>query len=169
MQNDFNIRALLPEDWKLLRDMRLFALQLNPDVYYSNYEDTKKISEQEWRKRLKQEGHGVFGLFKKQDLIGITGIYRLPDKFNVARLVMSFIHPDYRGQKLSNLLYDARLNWAKEQNGLEIIEVSHRKGNQASQKSIENHGFQLQKKQIIVWPDGLEDEEFIYQLPVNSL
>lgn len=169
MVDDFNIRSLRPEEWKLLRQIRLEALKLHPNYYASNYDDTAKITEVEWRMRLSSALSCIFGLFKAGEIIGITGIYVREDTPYAARLVMSYIKPEYRKKNLSKLLYEARIDWTIKQKNLKIIKVSHRIDNIASKRAIHSHGFIFKDQEKIKWPDGAEDFELKYELDLQQL
>ncbi len=163
------IRPFVPEDWEIFRDIRLQALRTNPTVYTGSYEESLARSPEEWRVMLAGDAGCVFGLFDKTKVIGLTGIFATRENPQNARLVMSFIQPDYRGRRLSELFYKARIDWAIQNTSLKQIVVSHREGNEPSKRAMLRHGFQSTGKQRIIWPDGQEDWEHMYVLDLVPL
>ena len=122
-EGNIYIRQLGPEDWEILREVRLCALQMHPDVYGGNYEDALSFPKERWMRRLSGTDQAAFGLFDGQECIGITGIYQPEEYPNMGQLVMSFIMPAYRGRKLSDLFYKARIEWALEHTQWDEIKV----------------------------------------------
>ncbi len=165
----FEIRALEPDEWDALRNIRLHGLKTCPSVFSSNYAREAAYTEADWRDWLSRDGKCMFGLFHEMRLIGITGIFILRDDATTAKLGASFIHEDYRGQGLARMLYAARLNWAKNQPGLKRVIVSHRAGNDISRRANQAWGFVRTKRQPHTWPDGITEDEINYELAIETL
>ena len=79
---------------------------------------------------------------------------------------MSFIHPDYRGRGLSELFYQARIDWARSQEGITRVIVSHRDGNEASKAANQKFGFVATDSTETVFPDGVLAKEYNYELKI---
>lgn len=168
-----HIRALEHSEWKNLRNVRLEAVTNHPNYFLSNPEQTKALSEKDWKRRIESNASRIFGLYnpslKQCQLIGITGIFIPPEQQNTACLVMSYIKPEYRGNGYSSMFFDARFDWALSNNTLEILKVCHREGNHPSQHAITKHGFKFIGKEQIEWPDGTIDTEYQYELNLTAL
>jgi len=67
------------------------------------------------------------------------------------------------------LMYQARINWAKEQPTVEKIIVSHRASNLLSKYANQKHGFVLTHNNEKVWIDGATEDEIFYELKINPL
>ncbi len=133
MSGAITIRPLDAAEWRALRDIRLFALQTEPGVFFASYDGELALPDDEWRRRIAGAGCVIFGLFAGDDLIGITGVVTDRDDptGKTAVLVMSYIRPAYRGRGLTALLYEARLNWIASQPQFTRTIMSHRASNEA--------------------------------------
>ncbi len=81
---------------------------------------------------------------------------------------MSYIRPEYRGRRLTALLYEARLRWIASQPQFTRTIVSHRASNEASARAIRRHGFTLIDRVQRTWPDGTIEDEVRYVRPSRS-
>src|ERR1700748_3230588 len=117
MTASITIRPLDPDEWEMLRDFRLQALQSTPGLFTGRYEDSVNRSEAEWRDFIRGPFNQAFGLFDGDALIGITAVFqwREDPTGETALLAASFILEPYRGRHLSRMLYDARLAWIVQQ------------------------------------------------------
>jgi RimJ/RimL family protein N-acetyltransferase len=162
------IRPLEAADWERFRDIRLFALRTERGVFSSSYEREVEFAPEEWQKRLVDPGQRAFGLFDDAVLIGITGVVtaREDRTASTALLVMSYIRPEHRGQGLSALFYEARLDWIKAQPQFSRVLVSHRESNEASRRANQRYGFAVVHRVPRSWPDGTTEDEVFYELPI---
>jgi len=163
---DIYLRALNSDDWKILRAMRLRAVQMHPDYFGSTVEETKAQSQQNWIDFLNHPQRQIFGLFDQQTLVGITGVSPCKDSPDdvTGELHYSFIEPDYRNHGFSDLFYQARIAWALEHTNWVRITVGHRQGNEASRHAIIRNGFSRTHDKCENWPDGTKDTCLIYEL-----
>jgi RimJ/RimL family protein N-acetyltransferase len=171
MSNEISLRALTPDDWRLFRSVRLQALQESPGVYFTPYESAAKLSEAAWKETLDGHRKCVFGLFAGSELIGIAAIFTWRDDpaGHTGILAMDYVDANHRGRGLARLLYEGRITWAVTQEHLTRLVISHRKGNEASRRAMLSFGFEYQGKQIIHWPDGVDEEEWNYALDLEKL
>ncbi|MEA2688848.1 MAG: hypothetical protein QOJ39_2396 [Candidatus Eremiobacteraeota bacterium] len=161
-----SVRPLERSEWNVLRDLRLFALQTEPGVFFSSYAREAPLSAEEWQTRMTGPDRQVFGAFDVDRLIGITGVvpFRDDPSGETAMLVMSYLLPDYRGRGLSALFYDARLRWLRERPQFKRVVVSHRRSNDASRRANQRYGFELIATVPTTWPDGGVEDELMYEL-----
>jgi len=161
------IRSLTPSEWRLFRDFRLNALKSTAGVYLTSYAEAAARSEDDWRALLAPERQQIFGLFDGDRLIGITAVFTLQEDPSTAMLAMSFIDPAYRRRRLSRLLFEARLDWARQRKFRRVV-VSHRGSNAASMRAIRAFGFQPIGKSPRTWPDGTTEDEISYELCLTA-
>jgi RimJ/RimL family protein N-acetyltransferase len=161
-----SIRQLTGDDWRELSEVRLKALKTDPSVFGSNYEKESQMTEPDWRSRLQTDDSAIFMLFANETPIGMTGVsvFREDPTGKTALLWGSWLEPGWRGKGLSNLMYQARINWAKRQPGVERIIVSHRASNLASKYANQKHGFIYTRTHEKVWTDGATEDEVCYEL-----
>ena len=65
------IKKLPPSRWKDFRDLRLEALQNEPLAFASSYEEEKKFTQDEWKRRIKK----IFEYIKISNLISYFVMY----------------------------------------------------------------------------------------------
>jgi len=163
------IRRLTADNWFEFSQVRLKALQTDPKVFGSNYEKESQMSEAEWRSRLEAKDNAIFLICEDETPIGMTcvSIYRHDTTNKTAILWGSWLAPPFRRKGLSKLMYQARINWAKEQPTVEKIIVSHRASNLASKYANQKQGFVTTHKHEKVWTDGATEDEIFYELKIK--
>ena len=94
-------RRLTPDDWAVLRDVRLRALADSPDAFGSTLEREQDFDEKEWRRRTVRpvwvaevDGRpvGMAGAFSNDGMLQVWGMWT---------------DPAHRGQGLARALLDA--------------------------------------------------------------
>jgi len=163
------IRRLTEDDWLEYSQVRLKALQTDPRVFGSNYEKESRMTEAEWRKRLQPDDSAIFLIYEDETPIGTTGVSIDRDDATgkSAFLWGSWLEPDFRGKGLSELIYQTRINWAKQHPTVEKIIVSHRASNLASKYANQKHGFIFTHTNEKVWIDGVTENEIFYELKIK--
>ncbi|MCA1625255.1 MAG: GNAT family N-acetyltransferase [Acidobacteria bacterium] len=166
---NISIRQLTEDDWRDFSRVRLKALQTDPEVFGSNYEKESQMTEAEWRGRLQAKDNAIFLIYAGDMPIGMTGVsinWNDPTE-KTALLWGSWLAPRARRKGLSELMYQTRINWAKQQPTVEKIIVSHRASNVASKYANQKHGFVLTHKTEKVWTDGATEDEIFYELKIK--
>jgi RimJ/RimL family protein N-acetyltransferase len=168
--NSIRIRALESAEWAAFKNFRLQALKATPGMFASSYEAEVGMTPEEWQRTIRGPTHQVFGLFAGEDLIAITAAFtwREDPSGQTALLAMSFILPEYRGRGLSEMLYEARLDWIRTQRRFKRVVVSHRQSNEQSRRAIERHGFLPTGRAQRTWPDGTTEDEIFYELWISN-
>lgn len=163
------IKRLIEDDWREFSRIRLTALKTDPQVFGSNYARESPMTEAEWREPLRAADNAIFLICDGATPIGMTcvSIDRDDPTGKTARLWGSWLAPHARGRGLSNLMYQTRINWAKEQPGVEKIIVSHRASNVASKYANQKHGFVFTHKNERVWTDGTVEADMCYELQIK--
>lgn len=169
ISTDISIRQWSESDWQTYRAIRLEALTENADVFGASFDGEASKDNSFWKDRLKGPDKGTaFGLYDGSTVIGLTGIYRdWNGREGVAILCMSYIRADYRRKGLSDLLYKARIDWAKAQGDIRILEVGHREGNDASRGANQRWGFVFKGiDEKHPYGNGDQARNYIYQLEI---
>lgn len=166
----FKTRPLNALDVHAFKKIRLSALHEYPQYFLDNAEQASQRSNKEWAECLLGNHKEIFGLFDNNNLIGIASICKTNTKYDcdTAHLAMGFIHPEFRGMGLSSLLYDARLNWARNNPAINILKASHRKGNLVSAKAMTKNGFQCTDERKEKYGDGTTGTSLKYQLNLRQ-
>jgi RimJ/RimL family protein N-acetyltransferase len=83
-------------------------------------------------------------------------------------MVASYIKPPYRRQGLTRLLYEARIQWAKEQNDIHTLIMHHRSDNEISRKAHQKFKFEFIKEfPPTDWPNGEIKPYVEYRLKIK--
>ena len=156
----YSIRQLLESEFEYYKSIRLEAIQTEPTLFRWSDPAESDLSDLDWQERIKYP-RIVFGLFKKDELIGMTSMLLLND--SEAYFGQSFIRPKYRGQGLSNLLYKIRMAWVDSQQIKRLV-ISHREINTVSKKAIQRAGFEYSHRELVHWLDGTTGYSLYYRL-----
>ncbi len=163
------IRRLTEDDWLEFSQVRLKALQTDPEVFGSNYESESQMTEAEWRRRFQPDDSAIFLIYEDETPIGMTcvGVDRDDPTKKIALFWGSWLAPRFRRKGLSELMYQARINWANQHPTVERLVVSHRASNLASKYANQKHGFVLTHKNEKIWTDGATEDEIFYELRIK--
>lgn len=164
MQDNPGIRLFTPDEWPLYKGVRLKALQSDPKVFGSSYALEEPRPDAEWRATLERDDVGVFGVFDHGRVIGMTGIVIDKNDAAVAKLWGSWLEPAWRSRGVSEYMYRARIDWAREHPTAKKIIVSHRASNIASEKANQKHGFVRTHAEAHEWRDGVTEDQIFYEL-----
>ncbi len=166
---DISIKQLTENDWREFSQIRLKALQSDPKVFGSNYKMESKMTEADWRKRFHPVDAAIFMIFENETPIGMTcvAVDRDDPTKKTALFWGSWLAPQFRGKGLSELLYKARIDWAKQHPTVEKLIVSHRASNLSSRYANQKHGFVETHTNEKVWTDGVTEDEIFYELKIK--
>jgi GNAT superfamily N-acetyltransferase len=106
------VRRLQPDDWQVLRDIRLTALADSPSAFASTLAREESFTEADWRWRLTNGCRVVVTDGAEGEPVGLAGAY-LHD--GVPELIAMWVHPDARGTGAADALSEAVAEWAREQ------------------------------------------------------
>jgi ribosomal protein S18 acetylase RimI-like enzyme len=158
MTPDLTIRLLATDDVAIYRELRLQALNENPEAYISTFEvENKKplssfIYEISVSKQMPLWGY--YGLFLDQDLIGFCQISRspAPKKLHVAYLYNLYLVPKHRGKGWAKKLVTELLEKIESQD-VERVFITYLAKNESARKFYNHLGF----KECGVKPKAIKD------------
>ncbi|WP_202806001.1 GNAT family N-acetyltransferase [Actinopolymorpha alba] len=138
------IRRIGPDDWQVLRDIRLAALREAPSAFGSTYAREAAFGEAEWRDRLAARRTFlayVPGLGAGP--VGISGGYVDEDSPpGEVELVSMWVSPTARGHGVAAPLVEAVLGWARDE-GAQTVHLWVTVGNDRARRLYERCGFIL--------------------------
>lgn len=115
----YKIRAVVPEDWELLRELRLAALA-DPAAavaFNESYGSAASRSDEFWRRRAAQgvEGRLAETFVGEDEENGgrWAGSTTVLDEGECAHLVGVYVRPEHRGTGLAQGLFRAAEEWAR--------------------------------------------------------
>jgi GNAT superfamily N-acetyltransferase len=105
------VREVSPDDWKILRDVRLAALREAPQAFGSTYAREAQFTREQWRGRINARGVTFFAhLPQSPEPAGLAGIYL---ENGVPDLVSLWVRPSARGHRVGEALITAAADWVK--------------------------------------------------------
>ncbi len=168
MKDKIVIKQLAIDDWQDFKKIRLESVRLHNDVLGMSYDVEVEKDDSYWKDTLSDIYNcAVFALYDDKKIIGLTAVFRHREHVeNTTILCMVYIHEDYRGKDLSDLLFKASIDWSKSQQGITRIWVGHRAGNEASHRANQRHGFVLISTEDMTFGNGETDTHYMYELKI---
>jgi GNAT superfamily N-acetyltransferase len=113
------VRRLGPDDWKLLRDIRLTALAEAPHAFGSTLAREQAFSEAKWRSRLAETTY--FAAWQHGEPAGIAA--GLDDGSDPGRphLVSMWVSPQARGRGVADAVVAAVIGWARDRGAAALL------------------------------------------------
>lgn len=158
------VRHLKAQDWPLYKHIRLEALRLHEDVYGTSFKEMCERHGSEWEDIVSQTDSAFFGLFDSDAIVGTGGIFTHKTEERTGVLIGAYIREAYRGRGLSRLLYQARIDWAKQSGLFDRLLIGHREGNEASRRANQAFGFQPIGMIDYVFGNGETAKDHQYEL-----
>ena len=105
------VREAGPDDWAILREIRLAALRDAPQAFGSSYQREAGFTEEQWRQRINVRSVTFFAHLDENAVpAGIAGVW-VDD--GAADLVSMWVRPDVRRRGVGAALVTAAAGWAK--------------------------------------------------------
>ena len=116
------IRRLTPADATLYREIRLEALQRNPEAFGSTFEAESARSVESFAERL--TASTVFGAFDGPQIVGIAAlrVHPGPKEAHKGQLVGMYVRASARGYGLGQQLVEAVIKHAR--NSVELVQLA---------------------------------------------
>jgi predicted GNAT family acetyltransferase len=127
------LRRLGPDDWEVLRDIRLRALAESPDAFGSTLDRERDYDEKEWRRRLVRP---VFAVLADDRPVAMAGAFTDEGRLQVWGM---WTDPDHRGRGHARTLLDALLGAAVADGRPVSLHVNT--ANPVARAAYESYGF----------------------------
>lgn len=119
------IRSIKPNDWKILRDIKISSIRQEPLAFENQTPELAKYltrSEQEWREKLSEENRvTVFAMDEDRAVGMITSI--ISDDGVRATIQHVYVDKEHRGNKYAERMFTDLLPKLR-QKGVKIIELA---------------------------------------------
>lgn len=150
-QAKVTIRRITPEEWPLLRDMRLRALRDAPEAFGQTYENAASEAEVEWRSAARAASAGdrrawfiarteVTGASGRPSELGMVQARRRPP--DDCLVFSMWVAPEARRAGVGRALIDAAAEWARSWAGHRIV-LWVTGANESATRFYERIGFRL--------------------------
>jgi GNAT superfamily N-acetyltransferase len=137
-----SVRRLGPDDYQLVRAIRLRCLREEAASFGSTYEREVAFTDAVWIDRLRPEGNPHY-LAEAPDGTPAGIAAGVPDDTDtdVANLVAMWVDPRARGTGVADELIAAVIRWA-EGAGYRAMRLHATEGNVRAERAYQRHGFQ---------------------------
>ncbi len=139
-----NVRRIRPEDAKDFRELRLRALQTDPDAFESSYDREVDRPMQAWETwaALSSEGpdQAMFVAEVDDELVGLAGAFRTEDRPREMHLIAMWVDPAQRRRGIARELTRVILVWARRSDADEVV-LWVVDGNEGARRLYEDAGF----------------------------
>ena len=136
------IRRATEDDWQVMRDIRLTALQQAPFAFGSTYERERDFDEQTWRARLSNPDGPTFLAFDGDRVVGLDGLYNDDGRLI---LVAMWVAPGARRAGVGRALTRAAIDWVAARGDQRLL-LGVAEDNEPARRLYESLGFQLTGK-----------------------
>lgn len=159
------IKKLSPQDAEVYFQIRLEALQTNPEAFSSSYEEEKKQTADKYKDRFQGDNSFTFGAFEESKLIGVITL--LTEKTlklrHRATIVAMYVTPSMRGKGIAKKLMNEAINKARTFKGIEQIHLTVVSSNSSAIRLYSSLGFEAygtEKRALKIGKDYF-DEDFM--------
>jgi len=136
------VRRATADDWELVRDVRLAALQEAPHAFGSTYARERDFDEATWRGRLSNPDGPTFLAFKGDTAVGIDGVHT---EGGDRILVAMWVAPSARRTGVGEALTNAVCDWVRAQ-GDSRVYLGVAEDNEPARRLYERLGFEMTGK-----------------------
>jgi ribosomal protein S18 acetylase RimI-like enzyme len=135
------VRAATPDEWQVLRDIRLTALRDTPSAFGSTYATEAVRPEQHWRDRAARGSNFLAYLpeVSTAEPVGLAGGYL--ETPGIAELVSMWVSPQARGRNVGEALIARVAEWANAQAGVTVLHLWVTEANKPARRLYERCGF----------------------------
>ena len=121
-----DIRSLEPDDWQVIRDIRLRSLADAPEAFTSEYDNEAGYDEARWRQMAST---GRWFVAADDGLVGVAvGVNGPPGAMRTRELVGMWVAPSHRRRGVARALLDTVKEWAVSE-GAVTLRLGVREGN----------------------------------------
>lgn len=125
----YRVHRVRAEDWTRIKALRLAALADTPAAFVERYEDAATFPDAEWQFRAERAARDtnmqVLAAGSDGEWVGMMSAFIPEDEPRRAKLVGVWVHPDHRGRAagVARLLLDTVLDWARDEVGVDRIDL----------------------------------------------
>jgi ribosomal protein S18 acetylase RimI-like enzyme len=133
------VRGLPEERWRECRELRLEALKSDPSAFGSSYEEDCQLSEEEWKRRMKNSLFAV----SNDTLVGMIACVFEPKMKtrHITSIFGVFVKREYRGQGVGKKLLESALSAIERNGNIKKIKLTVNPEQEAAVNLYKKYGF----------------------------
>jgi len=161
-KSDIKIQILSSDYWEDYKNLRLKALQSEPQAFSSNYSREVKYPNDKWKQRLEESGKGrtwlLFAIDAKMTLVGMIGGYRDDEDVqnNSAQIWGVYVDKEMRGKGIGKELMNSILEVLRSVPNIKKIIIEVNADQKIAKKLYEGVGFKEFETHKQIMGDGIE-------------
>lgn len=135
------------ENWQEYKDLRLLALQTDPQAFDEPYSRPSLWDDEKWQRRLREANEGktscmLFARLERK-LIGMVGFYRNEDDLasHTAQIWGVYVDPQKRGQGVAKSLFTEILKVLTNNPDIATVKLQVNTDQPIAKKLYESFGF----------------------------
>ena len=171
MASGVKIRVLTERDREKYWDLRLEALEQEPQSFTESAEEHRAMARERSAARLRRKNNAslVMGAFFKEELVGMAGFFRerhLKTRHK-GRIWGVYVRANSRGKGLGRGLLVALLERVKKLRGLELVNLSVSSSQTAAKKLYRSLGFEsfgVEDKSLKIGDRYLDEEYMVLRI-----
>jgi ribosomal protein S18 acetylase RimI-like enzyme len=140
-------RKLTEEDLDALWNLRLRALQDNPEAFGSTHEETQQRGKESYQQRLRQPHAETFylGAFEDERLVGMVGFFRESGTKGQHKgyIISMYVAPEQRGRGIGKALVAEAIAQARTVPGIDQLLLAAVTTNTAARQLYRSLGFEV--------------------------
>lgn len=137
-------RRVRPEDWRMLKELRLRALADAPYAFAETAADARQLPDSQWQSRTARNSEGnnstCVVAFDGQDAIGMAASFFGGDNAAQAHLVAMWVAEEHRATRVAACILGDIVAWARAAGATEI-DAGISTGNARARRFYEKQGF----------------------------
>ncbi len=157
---------LSPDDWPLLRDVRLRALADAPGAFGSTWAREREFDEKMWRSRLDPADGPELAVLDGDRAVAVVGSFTDGAEPATVHLVSMWVDPAYRGSGAADDLINGFVDDARAA-GRRQIELTVVDTNVAARRVYDRHGFRA-TGEVQPYPHDAARHEIVMQLTLTT-
>jgi GNAT superfamily N-acetyltransferase len=114
------VHEAIPDEWQVLRDIRLTALEDSPDAFLTIYAEQAALAEMDWRRAI-LSGGTFLAYTPELDATGPAGVVGgCQEVSDTVELMSMWVRPQARGRGIGEALVAAVIDWASAKNATSV-------------------------------------------------
>jgi ribosomal protein S18 acetylase RimI-like enzyme len=173
-QGNIRIVTLLVSDWREYKELRLRALQREPQAFCSSFAREAAWPDEKWRQRLRDATDGeTWMFFARLDgkLVGMIGGGRSDDDMQSHRCHVwgMYVAEEARRKGVAKALVLRLLHRMRGNENVNAVRLEVNVNQELARRLYESLGFSVVGREMVVFGDGSENEVLVMEKALRDI